>query len=42
MGSEPTPLTGEEMESALRELPRDAAILDLYKKMSEHGPLPAR
>ncbi|MBM4296130.1 MAG: hypothetical protein FJ143_00135 [Deltaproteobacteria bacterium] len=42
MGSEPSPLTGEEMESAMRELPRDAATLDLYKKMTEHGPLPAR
>jgi tripartite-type tricarboxylate transporter receptor subunit TctC len=42
MGSDPTPLTGEEMDSALRELPRDPGILELYKKMSEHGPLPAR
>jgi len=42
MGSDPSPLSGEEMEAALRELPRDAAILDLYKKMSEHGPLPPR
>jgi len=42
MGSEPSPLTGEEMDSALRELPRDPATLELYKKMTEHGPLPAR
>ena len=42
MGSEPTPLTGEEMENALRELPRDPGILELYKKMSEHGSLPVR
>ena len=42
MGSDPSPLTGEEMDSALRELPRDPGILDLYKKMTEHGPLPAR
>jgi len=42
MGSEPTPLTGEEMDSALRELPRDPATLALYKKMTEHDPLPAR
>jgi tripartite-type tricarboxylate transporter receptor subunit TctC len=42
MGSEPSPLTGEEMDSAMRELPRDAATLELYKKMTEHGPLPAR
>jgi tripartite-type tricarboxylate transporter receptor subunit TctC len=42
MGSDPSPLTGEEMQSALRELPRDPGTLDLYKKMTEHGPLPAR
>jgi tripartite-type tricarboxylate transporter receptor subunit TctC len=42
MGSDPSPLTGEEMENALRELPRDPGTLDLYKKMTEHGPLPAR
>jgi hypothetical protein len=42
MGSDPSPLTGEEMEAALRELPRDPGALDLYKKMTEHGPLPAR
>jgi tripartite-type tricarboxylate transporter receptor subunit TctC len=42
MGSDPSPLTGEEMHSALRELPRDPGTLDLYKKMTEAGPLPAR
>ena len=42
MGADPSPLTGEEMDSALKELPRDPAALALYKKMSEHGPLPAR
>ena len=42
MGSDPSPLTGEEMQSALKELPRDAGTLDLYKKMTEHGSLPPR
>lgn len=42
MGGNPSPLTGEEMDSALKELPRDPGILALYKKMTEHGPLPAR
>jgi hypothetical protein len=42
MGSDPSPLTGEEIEGALRELPRDPGILALYKKMTEHGPLPGR
>jgi tripartite-type tricarboxylate transporter receptor subunit TctC len=42
MGADPSPLTGEEMDRALKELPRDPATLALYKKMTEHGPLPAR
>jgi hypothetical protein len=31
MGREPTPLTGEEVEKAVRELPRDAEVIALYK-----------
>jgi tripartite-type tricarboxylate transporter receptor subunit TctC len=42
MGSEPSPLTGEEVETAIRELPRDPETVALYKKMAEHGPLPPR
>jgi tripartite-type tricarboxylate transporter receptor subunit TctC len=42
MGSDPTPLTGEEVETAIGEIPRDAETIALYKKMAEHGPLPAR
>jgi hypothetical protein len=42
MSNEPTPLTGEEMENAIRELPRDPETVALYKKMAEQGPLPAR
>lgn len=42
MGSDPTPLTGEEVENAMREIPRDADTIALYKKIAEHGPLPAR
>jgi tripartite-type tricarboxylate transporter receptor subunit TctC len=42
MGGEPTPLTGEEVEASIRELPRDPETVGLYKKMAEHGPLPAR
>jgi tripartite-type tricarboxylate transporter receptor subunit TctC len=37
-----TPLTGEEMEVAIRELPRDPEIVSLYKKMADQGPLPPR
>jgi hypothetical protein len=30
------------METAIRELPRDAETVALYKKMADHGPLPPR
>lgn len=42
MGREPTPLTGEEVEKAVRELPRDPEVIALYKKLAEAGPLPPR
>jgi len=42
MATNATPLTGEEMEVAIRELPRDPELVSLYKKMAEHGPLPPR
>ncbi len=42
MGREPTPLTGEEVEKAIRDLPRDPEVIALYKKLAEAGPLPAR
>jgi tripartite-type tricarboxylate transporter receptor subunit TctC len=42
MGGEPSPLSGEEVESSIRELPRDPEVIGLYKKMAEHGPLPPR
>jgi tripartite-type tricarboxylate transporter receptor subunit TctC len=42
MGREPTPLTGEEVEKAVRELPRDLEVIALYKKLAEAGPLPPR
>jgi tripartite-type tricarboxylate transporter receptor subunit TctC len=42
MGGEPSPLTGEEVEASIRELPRDPEVVGLYKKMAEHGPLPPR
>ena len=37
-----TPLTGEEMEVAIRELPRDPETVSLYKKMADQGPLPPK
>jgi tripartite-type tricarboxylate transporter receptor subunit TctC len=42
MANDPTPLTGEEVESAIKELPRDSEIVGLYKKLAEQGQLPAR
>ena len=42
MTTDPTPLTGEEVEASIRELPRDAETVGLYKKMADHGPLPPR
>lgn len=42
MGGDPTPLTGEEVETAVRELPRDPEIVALYKKLADHGPIPPR
>jgi tripartite-type tricarboxylate transporter receptor subunit TctC len=42
MANDPTPLTGDEMETAVRELPRDPEVVGLYKKMADHGPLPPR
>lgn len=39
---EPTPLTGEEFEKAIKELPRDLEVIALYKKLAESGPLPPR
>ena len=42
MSSDPTPLTGEEVETAIKEIPRDAETIALYKKMAQNVPLPAR
>ena len=42
MGREPTPLTGEEVEKAIRDLPRDPEVIALYKKLAEADPLPPR
>ena len=42
MATDATPLTGEEMETAIKELPRDPEIIALYKKIADQGPVPAR
>ena len=42
MGREPSPLTGEDVEKAVRELPRDPEVIALYKKLADAGALPPR
>jgi len=42
MVNDATPLTGEELEAAIKELPRDPEIVALYKKLADQGPVPAR
>jgi hypothetical protein len=41
-GEEPEPLMPEEMKKAIREMPRDAEVIDLLKKLSAEGPFLAR
>jgi len=42
MGDPPAPLDGEELERAIKELPRDQEVIELYKKLAGADPLPAR
>lgn len=42
MGDDPSPLGGEELERAIKELPRDTEVIQLYKKLAGADPLPAR
>jgi tripartite-type tricarboxylate transporter receptor subunit TctC len=42
MGDGPAPLNGEELEQAIKELPRDKEVVELYKKLAGGDPLPAR
>ena len=40
VGEDPTPLLPEDNERAIRELPRDAETIELFKKFAGAGPLP--
>jgi tripartite-type tricarboxylate transporter receptor subunit TctC len=42
MGDGPAPLDGEELERAIKELPRDQEVVELYKKLAGPDPLPGR
>ena len=41
-GDDPTPLTPEANEKAVRDIPREPEIIELFKKIVGAGPLPAR
>jgi hypothetical protein len=42
LSEEPTPLSPEENQKAIRELPRDAETIALFNKLAGPSPLPAR
>jgi len=42
VGEEPTPLMPEEQEKAIRELPRDREVIELFNKLSSAEALPTR
>ena len=42
MGDDPAPLGGEELEKAIKELPRDKEVVQLYQKLAGADSLPAR
>ena len=41
-GFDASPLMPEEQDKAVRELPRDREVVELFKKLSGADPLPAR
>jgi hypothetical protein len=41
-GEDPTPLMPEANEKAIRDLPRDVEVVELFKKFAGPGPLPPR
>jgi tripartite-type tricarboxylate transporter receptor subunit TctC len=41
-GADPSPIPGEAIEAAIKELPRDAETIALYKHLADHQPMPAR
>ena len=41
-GVDPSPLTAEAIEAAIKELPRDAETIALYKHLADHRPMPPR
>jgi tripartite-type tricarboxylate transporter receptor subunit TctC len=41
-GVDPSPITGEAIDTAIKELPRDAETIALYKHLADHRPMPPR
>ncbi len=41
-GVEPSPITGDAIETALKDIPRDAETIALYKQLADHSPMPPR
>jgi tripartite-type tricarboxylate transporter receptor subunit TctC len=41
-GDEPTPLMPEALEKAIREVPREREVIELFQKLAGAGPLPPR
>ncbi|MGH7834748.1 MAG: hypothetical protein ACREQK_13965 [Candidatus Binatia bacterium] len=41
-GADPSPITSEAIEAAIKDLPRDAETIALYKHLADHSPMPAR
>jgi len=41
-GEAPSPLTAESLEKVIKELPRDANVVELFKKLAGADPLPGR
>jgi uncharacterized FlaG/YvyC family protein len=41
-GKQATPILSEEQEKVIREIPRESEVIELFKKISGDGSLPAR
>jgi hypothetical protein len=42
VGDDPTPMTAEGINKAIRDLPRETSIIELFKQVTGGDPLPAR
>jgi hypothetical protein len=41
-GVDPSPITSEAIEAAIKDLPRDPETIALYKHLADHRPTPTR